>query len=141
MGDESVSSAQKETVLRRARGLCEYCRSPAAYSFSPFVIDHIIPKVRGGKTRRNNLAFACSGCNGHKHARVKVTDPLTGRSVRLFNPRRQRWEDHFTWNEDYTLVIGLTDVGRATVEALHLNREGLINFREASRLLKLHPPE
>jgi hypothetical protein len=66
---------------------------------------------------------------------------LTGRSVRLFNPRRQRWEDHFTWNEDYTLVIGLTDVGRATVEALHLNREGLINFREASRLLKLHPPE
>ena len=137
--DESVSPAQKEAVIRRARGLCEYCRSQARYSLGPFVIDHIIPKARGGMTWLNNLAFACSWCNGHKHAKVKVTDPMTGKSVRLFNPRRQRWEDHFTWNEDYTLIIGLTSVGRGTVEALHLNHEEAINLREVLRLLNRHP--
>jgi hypothetical protein len=66
---------------------------------------------------------------------------MTGKSVRLFNPRRQRWEDHFTWNEDYMLIIGLTSVGRATVDAMHLNREETVNLREVLRLLNRHPAE
>lgn len=55
---------------------------------------------------------------------------MTGKQVRLFNPRRQSWEGHFAWNEDYMLIIGLTSVGRATLDALHLNREETVNLRE-----------
>ena len=139
--DESISPALKEAVIRRAGGRCEYCRSPARYSLGPFTIDHIIPKARGGKTRLDDLAFACSRCNGHKHAKIKATDPMTDKLVRLFNPRRQRWEGHFAWNEDYMLVIGLTSVGRATVDSLHLNREETVNLREVLRLLNRHPIE
>lgn len=85
--------------------------------------------------------WAGSGCNGRKHAKVKATDPLTGKSARLFNPRRLPWLDHFTWSGDATLIIGLTATGRATVDALQLNRQELLNLRAAFRLLKLHPPE
>lgn len=96
--------------------------------------------MRGGKTSLRNLAYACSGCNGHKHAKVKAIDPITGKLVWLFNPRRQTWEEHFTWNEDYTRVIGLTDIGRATVDALQLNRAKLINLRRVLHAVNLHPP-
>ena len=141
MPSENIPPRLKAAVIKRASGLCEYCRSRSSHSPGPFVVDHIIPKVRGGKTTLGNLAFACSGCNGRKHAKVNGTDPMTGKSVRLFNPRRHEWLDHFTWNENDTRVIGLTATGRATVDALQLNRKELINLREAFRILKLRQPE
>jgi hypothetical protein len=107
----------------------------------PFNVEHIIRLSRGGKTEVRNLAWACAGCNYYKHDKVEATDPQTGRKVRLFNPRRQRWADHFAWNDDATLMIGLTATARATIRTMRLNREGLINLRWALRVLKLHPPE
>ena len=59
----------------------------------------------------------------------------------LYHPRRQRWGDHFAWSDDFTRVIGLTATGRATVVLLQLNRETLINLREALVVLGQHPPE
>ena len=141
MANDPIPPKLRAAVIKRARGLCEYCRSRSSHSPGPFVVDHIIPKVRGGKTTLGNLALACSGCNGRKHAKVNGTDPLTGKSARLFHPRRQPWPDHFAWSGDDKLIIGLTAIGRATVEALQLNREELINLRAAFRILKLHPPE
>jgi hypothetical protein len=38
-------------------------------------------------------------------------------------------------------MVGLTATGRATIKALRLNREELVNFRAAFGILKLHPPE
>lgn len=108
MANDPIPPKLRAAVIKRAKGLCEYCRSRSSHSPGPFVVDHIIPKVRGGKTRLNNLAWACSGCNGRKHAKVNGTDPLTGKSVRLFNPRRQQWPDHFAWSGDDKLIIGLT---------------------------------
>jgi hypothetical protein len=58
----------------------------------------------------------------------------------LYNPREQHWTDHFTWNHDYTLVLGLTPTGRATVEKLQLNRIGVVNLRPALHLIGEHPP-
>lgn len=43
--------------------------------------------------------------------------------------------------EDYTHVPGVTPIGRATVEALQLNREGVVNLRWVLFLVGLHPPE
>jgi hypothetical protein len=126
-------------VAERAHWRCEYCRSPAAFSTQPFEADHVIPCSRGGETTLENLAFSC-GCNSYKGDRIAARDPKTGRLVRLFNPRRQHWSRHFTWDEGFTLIRGRTAVGRVTVEALRLNRAGLVNLRRALRGIGEHPP-
>ncbi len=105
-----------------------------------FCVEHIIPRSQGGRTTLDNLALACQGCNNHKYTKVKGNDSITGDLVPLYHPRQQRWRDHFAWNEDFTLIIGLTPTGRATVEALRLNREGLVNLRRILYTMGEHPP-
>jgi hypothetical protein len=65
-----------------------------------------------------------SGCNGRKYNKMAVADPVDGQMAPLFNPRQQPWPEHFCWSDDYTRVIGVTATGRATVEALGMNRPG-----------------
>lgn len=79
-------------------------------------------------------------CNGHKYNRTEAPDPTERTLVPLYNPRRQRWQDHFCWSEDYAQIIGLTPIGRATVETLKLNRMGLVNMRQVLYLIGKHPP-
>jgi hypothetical protein len=38
------------------------------------------------------------------------------------------------------LIIGLTPTGRATIEALHLNRANVVNLRRVLYALGEHPP-
>ncbi len=136
-----VTRDLRRTVAERARGFCEYCRSPYRYCVAPFSVEHIRPQAKGGRHGLENLAFACLGCNGHKHAKTKAADPVTGKSVPLFHPRLQRWKDHFVWSGDFTLIIGQTPTGRATVEALQLNREGSVNLRSLLFAAGVHPPD
>ena len=140
MADFHISESLRNAVGKRAQGCCEYCLSQVKFSLSPFVVDHIVPLSLGGRTRWENFAFACSGCNLHKAARRRARDPLTGRTVLLFNPRVQKWSDHFGWVEDSAVIIGRTSTGRATVELLQLNREGLRNLRRVLKLAGCHPP-
>jgi len=93
-----------------------------------FSIEHILPRSKGGETTSINLALACQGCNNHKYTKVDGRDPITGDNVLLYHPRNQSWNDHFAWNDDFTLIIGITPTGRTTVEELSLNREGLELF-------------
>ncbi len=48
---------------------------------------------------------------------------------------------HFAWSDDFTLLIGLTPTGRATVGALLLNRDGVVNLRRLLYLNGEHPPK
>ena len=68
-------------------------------------------------------------------------DSITRQLQPLFNPRNDLWAAHFAWDEQYLEVIGLTPKGRATVEALQLNRRGIVNLRRLMRLGGIHPPE
>lgn len=88
----------------------------------------------------DNLALACQGCNNHKHVKTEWIDPINKIVVSLYHPRRQRWCDHFAWNEGCTRAIGLTPTGRATVDALHLNRQSLLNLRRVLYAMGEHPP-
>ena len=58
--------------------------------------------------------------------------------VYIFNPRQQRWNTHFAWNG--VEVIGLTGIGRATVQALDLNRSTMLAIRAEEELRGRHPP-
>ncbi len=111
------------------------------YSPDPFAVEHIVPRVAGGGNDTSNLALACQGCNNLKFVSIEAVDPVTGVRVPLFHPRQQRWSQHFLWSQDTTVVVGRTPIGRATVERLRLNREGVVNLRRVLATIGQHPPQ
>jgi hypothetical protein len=141
MPDRRITAAQRRIVRERAKGCCEYCRSQSRFATEPFAIEHIIPRFAGGITDLENLALSCFGCNSHKYTKTWAKDPETGVESILYHPRRQFWTEHFRWNDDFTLIIGLTMTGRATVDALRLNRDELVNLRRVLYVAGMHPPE
>jgi hypothetical protein len=44
---------------------------------------------------RSNLALACRSCNIHKAGHLTGFDEITQKETTLFNPRLDRWENHF----------------------------------------------
>jgi 5-methylcytosine-specific restriction endonuclease McrA len=140
MRKSQVPRRLRRIVIQRAQECCEYCLSQEQFSTQTFSIDHIIPVEKGGETTLDNLALSCQGCNNHKYTKTEGYDPVTHQTVPLYHPRQQQWDEHFIWNEDCTLILGLTPTGRATVETLHLNREGVINLRQLLYAAKQHPP-
>jgi hypothetical protein len=141
MTKKYISAELRRLVVERARNCCEYCRYSGHYAPQTPPIDHITPREAGGQTVPENLAQSCQGCNGHKAARTSAIDPVTGFLVPLYNPREQKWNEHFSWSEDSLRITGLTPTGRATVEALRLNREGLVNLRRVLYAVGEHPPQ
>ncbi|HET6883658.1 MAG TPA: HNH endonuclease signature motif containing protein [Pirellulales bacterium] len=125
-------------VTKRAAGRCEYCRLAQEGQEATFHIDHIIPRSADGPTTSDNLALACVSCSLRKEARRSAIDPLSGRRVPLFHPRRQQWSDHFRW--DGTTVTPLTATGRATVAALQMNRPLILAIRAEEHHRGRHPP-
>ena len=140
MPKQRITARLKRVVADRAKGCCEYCHSQMRFAMQSFSIEHIVPRSRGGQAKLSNLALACQGCNNHKYTKIEGDDPVTGDLVSLYHPRQQRWRNHFAWNDDFTLVIGVTPTDRATVEALQLNREGLVNLRRILYAMGEHPP-
>ena len=71
---------------------------------------------------------------------MRVTDPLIGVHVPIFNPRRDRWADHFVWEQDGLLIVGLTDRGRGTVVVLNLNDRYHLSARGVWIIARAYPP-
>lgn len=103
-------------------------------------VDHIVPVSQGGATQFENLCFAYRQCNEFKGAQYAGVDPLTGERTPLFNPRQELWETHFSWDDSNTRVIGLTAVGHATVIALNMNNEVVVQARQRWVAVGWHPP-
>lgn len=140
MAEPRIPARWRQIVAERAAGICEYCRSQSRFAMQPFSVEHIDPRSEAGESTLDNLALACQGCNNHKYTKVEGEDPVSGQVAPLFHPRRQRWSDHFRWSPDFSMVVGITPTGRATVEALRLNRSGVVNLRRVLYLAGEHPP-
>jgi hypothetical protein len=140
MSEQRVTAQQKKAVAQRANQCCEYCQSQLRFAMQPFSIEHIIPKSQSGETSLDNLALSCQGCNNHKYNKTEEIDKISGNIVPFYHPRQHKWQEHFAWNNDFTLVIGLTSTGRVTVEALQLNRDGVVNLRRVLYSIGEHPP-
>jgi len=140
MSEKHIPAELRRPVADRGKHCCEYCRTQARYASDSFTVDHITPRSLGGPTTADKLKYCCHGCNQHKSMRIAAPDPVTDSLVALFHPREHRREEHFAWNNDFTLMLGLTPTGRATIAALQLNRPGLVNLRRALYALGEHPP-
>lgn len=102
-------------------------------AFFPHEVDHMIAEKHGGVTDAANLAFSCWRCNRHKGTDLGSFDPDTGAFCLLYNPRMQRWREHFALREIH--LMGLTPEGRTTAQLLQLNMTE--RLRERQRLLSL----
>lgn len=137
----SISDDVRSRVRAQSGERCGYCRSPQKHVFGPLEIDHIIPKAQGGTDDEENLWLACRMCNGFKGAQAHGRDPVTGQRVRLFDPRRQRWSEHFTWSDGGIRIVGLTACGRATIVTLQLNNVIAVTVRREWVAAGWYPPE
>ncbi len=102
--------------------------------------DHILPRSKGGDTSFQNLYLACRTCNEFKSDTTQANDPLTGEPVPLFNPRLQKWTEHFAWSFDSTKAEDLTAIGRATTVALRMNNAIIVAARWRWAISGWHPP-
>jgi hypothetical protein len=141
MSKSRLTQQQRQLVNQRSGGCCEYCISQALFSPDPLSIEHIIPRSRGGTHELDNLAVSCQGCNNLKYNHTEAIDPITGELALLYHPRQHRWSEHFAWSIDSTQMLGLTPTGRATIERLQLNREGVMNLRQLLGSIGKHPPD
>src|SRR6476620_6305004 len=120
MPRERIPADVAGRVREAARDRCGYVLSPQRLVMARLEIEHIIPIAKGGISSELNLWLCCPLCNRFKSDRTSARDPDSDADMLLFNPRTERWSEHFRWSEDGIRVIGLTPTGRATVVALHL---------------------
>lgn len=135
-----ISQGVQNAVRERAAGYCEYCHTAEKWQYVRFTIDHIVSVAQGGADNIDNLALACFHCNRRKSDYTTGIDPETGLPSQLFHPRKMRWQDHFVWSQDRLSIVGVTPIGRATVEQLEMNRQRIRAIRLADIAVNRHPP-
>lgn len=124
-----MSNALRQFVRERAGGRCEYCRFREEHlALWPFHADHIIARQHGGPDEATNRAWSCYRCNLQKGPNLSALDPDSNVVVRLFDPRANRWNEHFVMHAGR--ITGLTPTGRATAWLLEMNTEERIQLRK-----------
>jgi hypothetical protein len=127
-----MTAGVRELVRTRAANRCEYCRlHQTATPTVPHHVEHVIAIQHGGTDDPDNLALACDRCNAFKGTNLTSIDPISGKIVALFHPRHERWDEHF--REESNLIIGLTEIGRATARLLNMNATKRVRLRSTIR--------
>ena len=136
-----ISVKLREKIIQTAKNRCGYCQNPQDLVPIPFEIEHITPKAAGGADDEENLWLSCGVCNSFKHAKTHAVDPQNNSEIRLFNPRKQSWNEHFEFGFDKSEIVGKTACGRATVIALKLNNQRAVKMRKLWISVGWFPPQ
>ena len=124
-----VSNAIRQQIRQRANYRCEYCRKADFFGTYGFHVDHIIAQKHDGLTVFDNLVWACYECNICKGTDIASYDSLTGDLTRFFNPRNDKWDEHFSL--EMARLVGLTPIGRVTIRLLQMNDPSQIEARRS----------
>jgi hypothetical protein len=136
-----VDEELRRLVVLRANNRCEYCliRQDDDAVFR-FPIDRIISGQHGGQYTHENTALACHHCNKKKGPNIASVSPDLPRSiVPLFNPRSDVWAEHFEYRGH--VIVGITPVGKATVELLDMNAPAKLRLRSLTGYPKTEPKQ
>ena len=90
-----LSKSLRQMVVDRSDHLCEYCLIHEDDTVLGCAIDYIISLKHSGPNTEDNLAHACVFCNRCKGSDVGSMIWETQEFVRFYNPRRDRWSEHF----------------------------------------------
>ncbi len=95
----------RRSLMIRDNYTCQYCG--AKLPKSQLTMDHVIPKVRGGKTTWENVVCACKSCNLRKGSRTpeEAHMPLRKRPERprylaivfLSHPTHESWTKYLSY--------------------------------------------
>lgn len=76
----------------------------------------------------DNLAYACVVCNRQKGSDLGSIDWKTKNLVRFFNPRSDRWPDHFSLQG--AKITARTPIGEVTARILGFNSDSQVIERQ-----------
>ena len=133
-----VPAPLRQLVAARAQHLCEYCLIHEEDTFLGCQVEHIISEKHGGETIAENLAYACVFCNRFKGSDIGSIARRTGVLTPFYNPRRDRWHEHFSLREVH--IEPLSDIGQVTASILEFNHPDRLTEREALKRVGRFPP-
>lgn len=133
-----ISAELRQTIADRAKFLCEYCLIAEADTFYGCQVDHIISLKHGGSSETENLAYACALCNRAKGSDVGSVS-TSGEFTRFFNPRTDRWAEHFSLEQ--AAIRPVTPVGEVTARILGFNDSARLHEREEMIRFGKYPSE
>lgn len=134
---DDISQSLRRSVALRAAFQCEYCRMPEAELFAGCEVDHIISRKHGGLTDAANLALSCERCNRAKGTDVGSISGTENRFVRFYNPRIDRWHEHFRL--DHARIEARTEIGEVTVRLLRFNAPDRVLQRWSLQQIDVYP--
>lgn len=134
-----ISSEIRQVVAGRANNICEYCLMTEEDAYFRFQVEHIISRKHGGSLELENLALACVFCNRYKGSDIASLKPGTSELIRFYNPRVDRWREHFHLNG--VLIESLTEIGEATIRILQMNHDEQILERQVLERRGRYPSE
>lgn len=132
-----VPADLRRRVTARARRFCEYCLIHEEDTNFGCEADHIISIKHGGSTTAENLALACLPCNRAKGS--DIGSLVHDRFTRFYNPRTDRWFDHFELASDGIRITSLSEIGAATVRILGFNLPERLEERVVLRAVGRYP--
>ncbi len=133
-----VSAALRRFVGQRANYVCEYCLIHERDTYFGCQVEHIISEKHGGPTNEDNLAYACTYCNRAEGTDIGAFAASTGEVTRFFNPRVDRWTDHFSLNG--VIIESQTAIGEATAKILRFNDDDRLFERQTLESVGRYPP-
>jgi 5-methylcytosine-specific restriction endonuclease McrA len=85
----------RKNILKRDGHRCQYCGTTSG----PLTVDHLLPKIYGGKDSWENLVCACTRCNS-----IKGDKTVEQAGLKLL--RRPRKPNHITFIQQF---VGISD--------------------------------
>jgi hypothetical protein len=135
-----ISVELRRQVAERAHSLCEYCLIHESDTFYGCHVDHIISEKHGGLSTFDNLAYACALCNQAKGSDIGSLAMESNALTRFFNPRIDRWSDHFHLAS--FAIVHQTMIGDVTARILGFNaRERIMERVLLNRFGRYPSPE
>jgi hypothetical protein len=134
-----ISAELRRLVTERAERICEYCLIHEDDTFFGCQVDHIISEKHGGPTELANLALACTFCNRYKGSDIGSIIWTTNMFVRFFNPRSDRWADHFEL--EGVTIKPRTEIGEVTARILEFNNSDRLLERQTLQAVGRYPSE
>ena len=132
-----IGAELRRRVVARAEEICEYCLIAEDDTFYGCEADHIVSEKHGGGTDDENLAYACVCCNQAKGSDIGSIRWDTREFVRFYNPRTDRWADHFELVGNR--IEGLTSIGLVTARILGFNSGARVLERQSLQRIGRYP--
>ena len=103
----------RRNVYIRDRFTCQYCNE--VFPHDQLTLDHVVPRLEGGKTVWNNISSACSPCNhekSHFHKmkpRVPPRKPSYGEMLAILRTSRitirdPAWNYYLGWPDELVTI-------------------------------------